>query len=99
QLVNKPPSGPDWVHEIKFDGYRIQVHFEHGHVKLYTRRGLNWTDKYPALAKVFARLKAESAIIDGEVVWQDEKGRSDFQSLQRAMKSKRPDALVYWAFD
>ncbi|MBX3020678.1 MAG: DNA ligase D [Bdellovibrionales bacterium] len=99
QLVTRPPTGPDWVHEIKFDGYRIQAHIEKGRVRLYTRRGHDWTTKYKSLAKALAGLDVENAIVDGEVVWQDEKGHSSFQKLQNAMKAESTEALVYWAFD
>lgn len=99
RLVTRPPEGEDWVHEVKFDGYRLQLLFDHGRVRLLTRRGLDWTDKYPAVARTFADLKAGSAVIDGELVAQDEKGRSSFQLLQNAMKAGRTGPLIYWAFD
>ncbi len=99
QLVTKPPLGEDWIHEIKFDGYRIQAHIHNGKVKLYTRKGLDWTTKYSILAKALEKLKVESAVLDGEVVWQDDKGRSDFQLLQNAMKAEKTNSLLYWVFD
>lgn len=99
QLVNTPPQGSDWVHEIKFDGYRIQAHIQDGEVKLYTRRGLDWTDKYSVLARALRKLDVDNAILDGEVVWQDEAGRSDFQKLQNAMKAANTDPLNFWVFD
>lgn len=99
QLVTQPPKGPDWVHEVKYDGYRIQAHIQNGEVRLYTRRGLNWTEKYSELAKALSKLKDHDVILDGEIVWQDEAGRSDFQKLQNAMKDGSTDELVYWIFD
>lgn len=99
QLVDHPPVGADWVHEIKYDGYRIQAHVAAGRVKLFTRNGHDWTDKYRKIAAAFAKLEVEDAIIDGEIVWQDANGRSDFGGLQRAMKAGKTDELLYWAFD
>ena len=99
KLVTRPPVGDDWVHEVKYDGYRIQAHLNRGKVKLFTRNGHDWTDKYRALEKSLKTVKVDDAIIDGELVWQDEAGRSDFQKLQNAMKDGRTDHLVYWAFD
>jgi bifunctional non-homologous end joining protein LigD len=99
QLVDKPPQGDEWIHEIKFDGYRIQAHIRNGKVKMLTRKGLDWTAKYRSLAVGLADLKVESAVVDGEVVWQDENGRTDFQLLQNAMKAEKTNALIYWAFD
>lgn len=98
-LVDHPPMGEHWVHEIKYDGYRIQTQIKNGRVKMLTRKGLDWTTKYKALAKELAKLDVESAVLDGEIVWQDENGRSDFQLLQNAMKSEKTNALIYWVFD
>lgn len=97
-LVDHPPSGEDWVHEIKFDGYRTQAHVGGGKVRLITRSGKVWTEKYPTVAKALAKLKTD-AIIDGEIVWLDDKGRSNFQMLQNALKEKKSARLVYYVFD
>jgi bifunctional non-homologous end joining protein LigD len=67
-LAVKPPSGPDWVHEIKHDGYRLIVRRDGKVVQLFTRRGYNWTDRYPAIASAAAKLRARSFTIDGEAV-------------------------------
>lgn len=99
QLARKPPVGHDWVHEIKFDGYRIQAQINDGKVKLFTRNGHDWTEKYKDLARELGKIDAEQAILDGELVWQDDSGRSDFQALQLAMKVGRTKDLVYWTFD
>ncbi|MER9658013.1 hypothetical protein NKJ26_32155 [Mesorhizobium sp. M0152] len=68
ELVEKPPEGDNWVHEIKFDGYRSQVVKDASGVRIFTRRGLDWTAKYRDLAKAAADLDGESAILDGEIV-------------------------------
>ncbi|MES3037850.1 MAG: DNA ligase D [Bdellovibrionota bacterium] len=98
RLVDAPPVGPDWIHETKFDGYRIQVHIKKGKVMLCTRRGLDWSHKYPTIAKAFAKVKAD-VIIDGEVVALDQEGRSDFQNLQNSMSSGRTGDIVFYGFD
>jgi bifunctional non-homologous end joining protein LigD len=64
----KPPSGPDWVHEIKHDGYRLIVRRDGEAVRLFTRRGYDWTDRYPAIAAAAAKLRAKSFTLDGEAV-------------------------------
>jgi ATP-dependent DNA ligase len=66
QLVKEAPEGPEWLHEIKFDGYRIHARLERGEVRLLTRNGLDWTHKYPALAAAVSRLDARQAYLDGE---------------------------------
>lgn len=93
-----PPSGPEWLHEIKFDGYRVIAAVGGGKSKLYTRTGLDWTAKFRDLGGALTRLPARNALIDGEVVVADEKGRSDFGRLQRALKTGE-DALRFYAFD
>jgi bifunctional non-homologous end joining protein LigD len=67
RLVDTPPAGTDWLHEIKFDGYRIHARIDGGRVKLLTRTGLDWTDRYEAPAEAIAKLKARSAYLDGEL--------------------------------
>jgi bifunctional non-homologous end joining protein LigD len=67
-LAHKPPSGPDWVHEIKHDGYRLIVRRDGEVVRLFTRRGYDWTDRYPAIAAAAATPKARSFTLDGEAV-------------------------------
>jgi ATP-dependent DNA ligase len=64
----KPPAGPDWVHEIKHDGYRLQVRREGDAVRLFTRRGYDWSGRYPAIASTAAQLRATSFTLDGEAV-------------------------------
>ena len=93
------PSSAGWVHEIKFDGYRIQARIGSGKVQLRTRTGLDWTDKFPTVAAAFMALKRHDAIIDGEIVSGDSRGVADFSALQDDLRSGRHDRLVYYAFD
>ena len=67
QLVEKPPSGAQWVHEIKLDGYRMAARIDNGRVQLLTRTGLDWTAKYPTVIAALANLRVKSAYIDGEI--------------------------------
>jgi bifunctional non-homologous end joining protein LigD len=99
RLVDEPPQGKKWIHEMKFDGYRIQVHLKNGKARLYTRRGLDWSESFPHLLSSFENLAVESAIIDGEIVALDEKGRTNFQRLQNSFKSHHDTSLMYYAFD
>src|SRR5262249_58710755 len=80
------PSGTGWAHEIKFDGYRIQARLDHGEVRLLTRKGLDWSEKFPNIAPALARPPAPPALIDGEIVVEDKKGISSFSELQAALK-------------
>jgi bifunctional non-homologous end joining protein LigD len=72
--VSKPPVGPQWVHEIKRDGYRLIARKRDGRVRLFTRRGFDWTDRYPVICEAVAAIPAPLAIIDGEAVYCDEAG-------------------------
>jgi bifunctional non-homologous end joining protein LigD len=93
------PSGSGWVHEIKFDGYRIQARLDHGEVRLLTRKGLDWTRKFPNVADAVAKLPAETALLDGEIVVEDERGVSNFSMLQAALKAGDRERFVYYVFD
>jgi DNA ligase D len=93
------PAGDDWLHEIKFDGYRTIARLEGDQVRLLTRTGLDWTDRYGLLAKAFGGLSCEQAAIDGEIVVQDERGVASFAALQDALSAGRTDELVFFAFD
>ncbi len=97
ETLERPPSTEGWIHEIKFDGYRIQARIENGEVTLKTRKGLDWTAKYPVIATSAANLP--DAIIDGEICALDENGAPDFAALQAALSEGKTDALVYFAFD
>jgi bifunctional non-homologous end joining protein LigD len=98
-LTEAPPEGEQWIHEIKLDGYRILCRLEGRRVRLITRRGNDWTEVFPTLARAVAALPARQALIDGEVVKLDERGVSEFQALQNALSTGREHELVYEAFD
>jgi len=98
-LTDKAPDSAGWVHEIKFDGYRIQARLDHGKVKLLTRKGLDWTKKFPTVAAAVAKLPAKSALIDGEIVVEGPDGLSSFSLLQQDLKASRHDRMAYYAFD
>jgi bifunctional non-homologous end joining protein LigD len=95
--LDRPPSDDAWVHEVKFDGYRIQMRVQAGHVTLKTRKGLDWTNKFPAIAGAAKRLS--DCIIDGEIVALDGDGSPDFAGLQAALSEERTDDLIFFAFD
>lgn len=95
--ASRPPSAEDWVHEIKLDGYRIQMRVEGGSVSLKTRKALDWTDKFAAIARAAAKLP--DVIIDGEIVAQDKHGHPDFSALQAAISNEATNELVFFAFD
>lgn len=97
-LRDRPPSGTEWLHELKFDGYRIQALIEDGAVRLMTRNAKDWTARYPSIAKALSILDVTTAAIDGELVAIDDKGRSNFGLLQSATESSDV-ALIYYAFD
>lgn len=97
-LVDEPPAGKNWLFEVKFDGYRILAAVAGKDVRLYTRNGLDWTDRFPGLARAFGQLDLPGVLIDGEVTVVDAEGRPDFGALQRAIKGERA-ALSYFAFD
>jgi bifunctional non-homologous end joining protein LigD len=98
-LVDKAPQSGNWIHEIKFDGYRLQARLDHGKVKLLTRKGLDWTGKFPTVAASIAKLRAETALIDGELVSEDKDGIPRFSLLQQDLKEARHDRMVLYAFD
>lgn len=98
-LADEAPAHGDWVHEIKFDGYRLEGRLERGTVKLMTRRGLDWTRKFPAIAAAIARLPAKSALVDGEVVVEDDDGVSSFSLLQQALSVGDDKRVVFYVFD
>jgi bifunctional non-homologous end joining protein LigD len=97
-LIDKVPSGERWVHEIKFDGYRVQVHLRDAAVKVFTRRGNDWTNRFRKIAGDAWHINAGSAIIDGEVVVPSADGTTDFSVLQNELKG-RSEKIVMFAFD
>lgn len=97
--VPRTPRGDGWLHEVKLDGYRIQVATLPDRAVLRTRNGLDWSDRFPAVAAALARL-GRRAVLDGEIVVEDQQGRSDFSALQRSLKGEGDQhGLAYWAFD
>jgi bifunctional non-homologous end joining protein LigD len=98
-LVDSAPKGEQWVHEIKFDGYRLLAWKTKRGVELITRTGKDWTDRFRPIADAVARLPVETAIIDGEATILNPAGRTSFQELQQAMKEKKFASLVFFVFD
>ena len=96
--VERPPTGGGWVHEIKFDGYRIQMRVENGAVTLKTRKGLDWTAKFGSAIPRAAR-ELPDCLIDGEIVALDHRGSPDFAGLQAALSEDKTDDLIFFAFD
>jgi bifunctional non-homologous end joining protein LigD len=96
--IEKVPSGARWIHEIKFDGYRVQVHLANEAVKVFTRRGHDWTNRFKKVADDAWHIKAGSAIVDGEVVVPAADGTTDFSVLQNELKG-RSTSIVLVAFD
>jgi bifunctional non-homologous end joining protein LigD len=99
QLVDAAPEGPDWLHEIKYDGYRIHARLDHGAVRLLTRTGLDWTHKYPSIAEAVASLDARQAYLDGELCGLGPDGITSFSIVQLASDSSNAAALVFFLFD
>ena len=89
-VSKNPPADGDWVSEIKFDGYRLLCWLDHGKARLLTRKGLDWTDRLPAVANAVSGLRADTALVDGELVALDQKsGASSFPSLQAALSAAK----------
>jgi bifunctional non-homologous end joining protein LigD len=97
-LVKEPPAGDEWLHELKFDGYRMLCHLSRGKVRFWSRNGKDWTEKFPNLSRALKTFPANTAILDGEVVIVDKQGRSSFQRLQQSMKGA-PAAFIFEIFD
>lgn len=98
-LVEEPPTGDQWLHELKFDGYRLLCHLNRRQVRLWTRNQKDWTAKFPGVAKALKALKVQSAILDGEVVALDASGRASFQKLQQSLNKGLGAGLIFHAFD
>jgi DNA ligase D-like protein (predicted ligase) len=99
KLVDEPPEGPEWLHEIKFDGYRMHARLDRGAVRLLTRTGLDWTHKYPAIASAVSSLPARQAYLDGELCGVRPDGTTSFSLIQNASDTGNGDALVFFLFD
>ena len=98
-LVTEAPAGDAWLHELKFDGYRILGRVQDGRVRLISRNGNDWTDNFPSLAAALGALPASQALIDGEVAVLLPDGTTSFQALQNALSARAQGELVYFAFD
>jgi DNA ligase D-like protein (predicted ligase) len=99
QLVETAPSGPQWLHEIKLDGFRMAARIEHGQIKLLTRTGLDWSAKYPAMQTPLAAVRAKTAYLDGELCGVGADGLPSFAATQAATDGERGARLVFYAFD
>ncbi len=98
-LVAEPPPGPEWLHEIKYDGYRLLCALADGSARLLTRHAKDWSDRFAGVARAAAALPARQALVDGEVVVLQPDGTTSFQALQNALNNRRAEDLVYFAFD
>lgn len=99
-LTEKPPVGARWIHEIKFDGYRLQARIDDGKVTLTTRGGLDWTKRFgTTVPGALSALDAKTALIDGELVVENDAGSSDFSALQADLSASRKDRFVFYVFD
>ena len=98
-LVSEAPAGPSWLHEIKYDGYRMHARIDGGKVKLLTRRGLDWSHRYRRTIEALGSLKVKSAYLDAELCALNAAGVPVFSRLQAAMDEGKTDQLVFFAFD
>src|SRR5882672_6562064 len=99
-LVDQAPAGEKWVHEIKFDGYRLLGFVAGSESRLRTRNGNDWTESFPAIAEALKKLKVRDAVLDMEAVILDAEGKSSFQALQAALgDGGRPERIVGYVFD
>jgi ATP-dependent DNA ligase len=98
-LVDEPPQGPEWLHEIKYDGYRMHAGLDHGKARLLKRTGLDWTQRYPPIAGALSALPLEQAYFDGELSGVRADGKTSFSLIQAASDMGNADALVFFMFD
>src|SRR5262249_47451861 len=104
-LSETAPADPGWVHEIKFDGYRIEARLSRanarhdGDVRLLTRKALDWAARFPTVAGAVAALPATQALLDGEIISETDSGLSSFSQLQQDLSDGRTDRMVYFVFD
>ena len=99
QLVKTAPSGPEWLHEVKYDGYRIGCRIDGAAVTLLSRNGKDWTDAFPEVVRAARAMKVRSGLFDGEICVVDPDGRTSFQALQNASSGGARNAIVYFVFD
>jgi bifunctional non-homologous end joining protein LigD len=97
--IGRPPTGKKWVHEIKLDGFRSQLHLRNGEVTIYSRGGHDWSERYRSVADQAARLSAKHLVIDGEMVVLRADGTCDFWALQKGARASISDRVSYFAFD
>ncbi|HYG27306.1 MAG TPA: ATP-dependent DNA ligase, partial [Caulobacteraceae bacterium] len=97
KLVSTPPVGPGWLHEVKFDGWRFQIHVRDGRARLFTRNGLDYSDQLPNLAAVASELP--NCVLDAELCYIDESGYSSFSGLKQRLTPARDAELTFMAFD
>lgn len=98
-LVDKPPTGGHWIHEIKFDGYRLIIIKANNKTKIFTRNKNDWTTKFPTIVKAIKVLPVNNIILDGEVVVLDNRNKSNFQLLQNSLKEHHSRPFIFYAFD
>jgi bifunctional non-homologous end joining protein LigD len=98
-LVKAAPIGEDWIHEIKFDGYRMLTRIDHGKVTMFSRNGKNWTGNFTKIAEAVAELPVDTGWLDGEVVVLDDQGHSGFHALQDALSRGTQGQMFYYVFD
>jgi bifunctional non-homologous end joining protein LigD len=98
-LADRAPDSDNWIHEIKFDGYRLQTRIADSHAALLTRRGLDWTEKFLPISHALERLPVKTATLDGELVVEAENGVSSFSLLQQDLSAGRTDRMIYYVFD
>ncbi len=98
-LAKSPPAGDDWVHEIKYDGYRMLCRVEGGEARMFSRNGKEWTAQFPTIVRALARLPVKKAWLDGEVVILLQDGRTSFQALQNALGAGDTKRMACWLFD
>jgi bifunctional non-homologous end joining protein LigD len=98
-LVDSAPTGDDWIHEVKFDGYRMVSRIDHGDVRIYSRNGKEWTAALPSVVAALQRLDVDQAWLDGEIAVADARGLTSFQQLQNALSDPRAKKISYFVFD
>ena len=98
-LVSKPPPGEQWLHEVKFDGYRILAFINKDQITLKSRNNKDWTDYFPQVVEDLKQLKLNKGVLDGEIVMLDKEGKSDFQLLQNSIKDNLDAPFIYYIFD
>jgi len=98
-LVDQPPEGGGWIHEVKHDGFRTQLIIQSGEARAYTRNGHDWSDRYPSIVGAARSLRCGAAIIDGKAIVQDGRGASNFEALSSAVWSPPSNDIILYAFD